>query len=80
MEYWRRCSTPSTIRRRVSDWPGVNANSSARSSGTSKVTATASSVSSSTSATFSAWKAVALLTDHQISFTCSNGSRQFEQR
>ena len=57
MEYWRRCSTPSTIRRRVSDWPGVNANSSARSSGTSKVTATASSVSSSTSATVSGWKA-----------------------
>ena len=78
IEYWRRCSTPSTIRRRVSDWPGTKSNSSARSAGTSKVTATASSVSCSTSATVSVWKRRRLR--HQISFTCSNGSRQSAQR
>ena len=51
IEYCRRSSRPSTCRRSVSDCPGTNAKSSARSAGTSKVTATASSVSSSTSAT-----------------------------
>jgi hypothetical protein len=82
MEYWRRCSLgppgASTTRRRVNDWPGVKSNSPDRSSGTSKVTATASSVSSSTSATVRVWNAAAAAT--QISLTCSNGSRQSEQR
>ena len=58
IEYERRCSTPSTTRRSVSDWPAWKAYVAARSSGTSKVIATASSVSRSTCATASSWKPV----------------------
>ena len=48
IEYDRRSSRPSITRRRVSDWPGRNRNSSASSGGTSKVMAAASSHSRST--------------------------------
>ena len=55
IEYDRRSSRPSTIRRSVSDWPGRNRYTSASSAGTSKVTATASSQSLSIRATVSSW-------------------------
>ena len=70
IEYERRSSTPSTIRRSVSDCPAAKAKSSGRSSGTSKVTATASSQSRSTARHLQRVEGVG----HQISFTCSNGS------
>lgn len=56
MEYERRSSRPSTVRRRVRDCPGRWANSAASSSGISKPTVTASSHSGLTSATRSSWK------------------------
>ncbi|GAA3091929.1 hypothetical protein GCM10020001_003910 [Nonomuraea salmonea] len=60
IEYERRSSRPSAIRRRVSDWPALNAYVSRSSGGTSKVIAAASSHSRSTAATVSGWKTAAL--------------------
>ena len=55
IEYERRCSCPSIVRRSVRDCPALKSNAARRSSGTSKVTATESSVRCSTAATVSSW-------------------------